>query len=99
MILRTTEELVVPTLKKWDILKFHNNEIKSRMNIEIANKKLIHKFNYAIDEMMLNALISYENLNSFVIFGKNKVDVYNLYNELFKTDYILYHLINFLQIV
>lgn len=90
MILRSTEELVVPTLKKWDILKFHNNETKSRMNIEIANKKLIHKFNYAIDEMMLNAVISYENLNSFVIFGKDKVDVYHLYNELFKDDYILY---------
>ena len=90
MILRTTEDLVVPTLKKWDILKFHNNETKSRMNIEIANKKLIHKFNYAIDEMMLNAVISYENLNSFVIFGKNKVDAFNLYNELFKENYIIY---------
>jgi hypothetical protein len=94
MILRTIEELVVPTLKKWDILKFHNNETKSRMNIEIANKKLIHKFSYAIDEMMLNAIVSYENLNSFVIFGKNKVDAYNLYNELFKDDYILYGLKN-----
>ena len=90
MILRSTEELVVPTLKKWDILKFHNNETKSRMNIEIANKKLIHKFNYAIDEMMLNAVISYENLNSFVIFGKNKVDAFNLYNEFFKDNYIIY---------
>jgi hypothetical protein len=92
MILRSTEDLVVPTLKKWDILKFHNNETKSRMNIEIANKKLIHKFNYAIDEMMLNALISYENLNSFVIFGKDKVNAFNLYNELFKDNYILYGL-------
>ena len=92
MILRSTEELIVPTLKKWDILKFHNNEIKSRMNIEIANKKLIHKFNYAIDEMMLNAIISYDNLNSFVIFGKNKVDAFNLYNELFKDEYIIYGL-------
>jgi hypothetical protein len=90
MILRSTQELVVPTLKKWEILKFHNNETKSRMNIEIANKKLIHKFNYAIDEMMLNALISYENLNSFVIFGKDKVNAFNLYNELFKDNYILY---------
>ena len=90
MILRSTEELVVPTLKKWDILKFHNNETKSRMNIEIANKKLIHKFNYAIDEMMLNAIVSYENLNSFVIFGKDKVNAFNLYNELFKDNYILY---------
>ena len=90
MILRSTEEFVVPTLKKWDILKFHNNETKSRMNIEIANKKLIHKFNYAIDEMMLNAVISYENLNSFVIFGKDKVNAFNLYNELFKDNYILY---------
>ena len=90
MILRTTEELVVPTLKKWDILKFHNNETKSRMNIELANKKLIHKFNYAIDEMMLNAIVSYENLNSFVIFGKDKVNAFNLYNELFKDNYILY---------
>ena len=92
MILRSIEELVVPTLKKWDILKFHNNETKSRINIELANKKLIHKFNYAIDEMMLNAVISYENLNSFVIFGKNKVDAFNLYNELFKDNYILYGL-------
>jgi hypothetical protein len=90
MILRSTEDLVVPTLKKWDILKFHNNETKSRMNIEIANKKLIHKFNYAIDEMMLNAIVSYENLNSFVIFGKDKVNAFNLYNELFKDNYILY---------
>jgi hypothetical protein len=90
MILHSTEELVVPTLKKWDILKFHNNETKSRMNIEIANKKLIHKFNYAIDEMMLNAIVSYENLNSFVIFGKDKVNAFNLYNELFKDNYILY---------
>ena len=90
MILRKLEDLLEPTLKKWATLKFHNNETKSRMNIEIANKKLIHKFNYAIDEMMLNALISYENLNSFVIFGKDKVEAYNVYNELFKDDYILY---------
>lgn len=90
MILRKLEDLLEPTLKKWATLKFHNNETKSRMNIEIANKKLIHKFNYAIDEMMLNAVISYENLNSFVIFGKDKVEAYNVYNELFKDDYILY---------
>ena len=90
MILKKLEDLLDPTLKKWSTLKFHNNETKSRMNIEIANKKLIHKFNYAIDEMMLNALISYENLNSFVIFGKDKVEAFNLYNELFKDDYILY---------
>ena len=90
MILKKLEDLLDPTLKKWSTLKFHNNETKSRMNIEIANKKLIHKFNYAIDEMMLNALISYENLNSFVIFGKDKVEAFNVYNELFKDDYILY---------
>jgi hypothetical protein len=39
---------------------------------------------------MLNAIISYENLNSFVIFGKDKVNAFNLYNELFKENYILY---------
>jgi len=90
MIFRELSDLVQPTLRKWDALKFHNNETKSRMNLAIANKKIIVEYNHAIDEMLFNAIITYENLNSFIVFGKNKVDAYHLYTALFKNDYILY---------
>ena len=82
MILRETSDIINPTLQKWDLLKFQNNITKSRMNIEIAKKSIIVNYNDSIDEMMLNALITYDNLNSFVIFGKSKTNAYHLYNDI-----------------
>lgn len=90
MIFRELSDLVSPTLVKWNALKFHNNETKSRMNIAIANKKIIVEYNHAIDEMLFNSIIHYNNLNNFILFGKNKVETYHIYTSIFKNDYILY---------
>jgi hypothetical protein len=95
MILRETSNIINPTLQKWDLLKFQNNITKSRMNIEIAKKSILVNYNDSIDEMILNALIAYDNLNSFVIFGKNKTNAYHLYNDIFKEEYILYGIKSF----
>ena len=90
MLFKELGDLLAPTLKTWDALKFHNNETKSRMNIAIASKKLIVESNHALDEMIMNSIMYYDNLNCFIAFGKNKVDAYHLYNSTFKDKYILY---------
>jgi hypothetical protein len=64
--------------------------MKNKLNMIINNKKLIHNFDDDIDNFILHALKCYDNLNSFVIFGKNKKDSYKYYIDNYSKDYSIY---------
>lgn len=71
-------------------LDYRNINAKDKYNFILKNKKLIHIFDDIVDNGILHAINYYNNLNCFVIFGKNKNDSYKYYIEKFKDDYSLY---------
>ena len=88
MIIRNLEDLLKPISETWKNLDYKNLILKNKMNLIIRNKKLIHNFDEDIDECILHALRNYyENLNAFVIFGKNKNEAYKYYLNNFKEEY------------
>jgi hypothetical protein len=90
MILKKYEDFFLPTEDVWSKLNYKNMVHKNKMNEIIKNKKLIHNFDEHIDNTVLHALNYYDNINSFVVFGKNKKEAYKYYLDNFKDDYILY---------
>jgi len=90
MLLNNFNELFTPTDIIWKNLDFKNIEYKDKINILIKSKKLIHNFDDDIDNFILNAINYYDNLNLFIVFGKNKNNGYKYYEETFKDDYTLY---------
>ena len=90
MILYKLSDILNPIEEIWKNLDYRNIECKNKINYIINNKKLIHQFDDDIDFCILHAINYYDNLNSFVIFGKNKNDGFEYYTENFKNDYILY---------
>lgn len=92
MILRKFEDLFTPTDEIWKKLDYKNISQRNKINMIISNKKLISEFDDEIDNSILYALNYYDNLNTFIIFGKQKSDSYKYYLDNFKDDYILYGL-------
>jgi len=90
MILQKFEDLFKPTESIWKNLNYKNISLKDKVNYIISNKKLIHEFDDDIDNFLFNAINYYDNINLFIVFGKNKSDTYKYYEEIFKNDYILY---------
>ena len=90
MIIDKFENIINPTLEIWDKIKYKNIEAKNKLNVIINNKKLIHNFDNDIDTFVLNAINYYDNLNLFIVFGKNKNDSYKYYIEQFSKNYTLY---------
>jgi hypothetical protein len=88
MILYKLSDILNPIEEIWKNLDYRNIECKNKINYIINNKKLIHQFDDDIDFCILHAINYYDNLNSFVIFGKNKNDGFEYYTENFKNDYI-----------
>ena len=74
MILRKYEEIKTPINEVWSSIEYNNNISKSKMNICVSSKKLITNFNDTIDSMVLQAIGKYNNLNNFIVFGKNKIE-------------------------
>ena len=90
MILKNFEEIIKPVEETWQKLNYKNIPMKNKLNEIINNKKLIHKFDDDIDNFILHALKYYDNLNSFVIFGKNKEESYKYYIDNYSKDYSIY---------
>lgn len=90
MILTKLADISKPIEDTWTNLNYRNLECKNKLNSIIRNKKLIHNFDDDIDNIILNILNYYDNINSFVIFGKKKDDAYKYYTTNFSDDYILY---------
>ena len=90
MFLTKFNDISKPLNDTWKNLNYKNIECKSKLNIIIHNKKLIHIFDDDIDNIILNVLNYYDNINSFVIFGKNKKDSFEYFKSNFEDDYNLY---------
>lgn len=92
MILSHFEDISKPTEDTWKNLNYKSIPCKDKLNLIIKNKKLIHNFDDDVDNIILNALNYYVNINCFIIFGKAKNDAYKYYTSNFADDYILYGL-------
>lgn len=90
MILSKIENLFDPILKITENLNYKNIKARDKYNCILSSKKLIHEFDDDIDNGILHSINYYDNLNCFIIFGKNKNDAYKLYQEHFKNNYLLY---------
>jgi len=90
MILNSIDDLHIPIDIVWDKIKYKNLNLKSKLNLIIQNKKLVHNFDEDIDEIFLHGIKYFDNLNNFIIFGKNKNDSYKYYDTNLKDKYILY---------
>jgi len=90
MILKNFDDIIKPVEETWEKLNYKNIPMKNKLNMIINNKKLIHDFDDDIDNFILHALKCYDNLNSFVIFGKNKKDSYKYYIDNYSKDYSIY---------
>lgn len=84
------EDLFNPVNEIINNLNYKNIVAKDKYNAILKNKKLIHEFDDNIDNGILHAINYYNNLNCFVVFGKNKSDSYRYYTDVFKEDYSLY---------
>ena len=92
MILEKFEDLLIPLKDISKKVDYRNIEVLNKLNVIVNNKKLIHEFDNDIDTSILYAINYFDNLNSFVIFGKNKDDSYRYYCENFSKDYFIYGL-------
>lgn len=90
MILEKFENIVEPTIEIWKKAGYKNIEAKNKLNLITNNKKLIHNFDDDIDTFVLNAINYYDNLNLFIVFGKNKNEAYKYFIEHFSNNYTLY---------
>lgn len=90
MILKKFDDIAEPIKNVYSKLDYKNVAIIDKSNIIRKNRRLIHVFDDDIDQIMLHALNLYDNLNAFVIFGKNKTSAYKYYEAELITDYSLY---------
>ena len=90
MILEKFKNIITPTELILKNQNYKNINLINKANYIIQNRKLIHEFDDDIDQLLYNAINYYDNLNAFIVFGKNKVDGYKYFEENFKCDYILY---------
>lgn len=90
MNLLNFEDLFNPVNEIINNLNYKNIVAKDKYNAILKNKKLIHEFDDNTDNGILHAINYYNNLNCFVVFGKNKSDSYRYYTDVFKEDYSLY---------
>jgi hypothetical protein len=90
MILKELRDIITPYELISKNLGYRNISFKDKTNIIVNNKKLIHVFDDDIDQCILHALNMYDNLNSFVLFGKNKTNAYKYFMDKLNNDYSLY---------
>ena len=73
------EDLSTPLLDKWKEYSYDNCERKSEVNCMIKRKKLITKFTPVINEMFMDALIEYNNLQATLFVNSSKIEVFKYY--------------------
>jgi hypothetical protein len=94
MIFNNISDLALPINTVLDNINYKNANIRDKLNDIIRNKKLIHVFDNEIDNIILYSIYGYDNLNCFIIFGKNKNNTYKYYANYYEKDYILYGIKN-----
>ncbi len=88
MKLRTLEDLKSPILKIWETSDYTNNYLLSNMNILIKKGNVIQNFDSATNDMLLNALKTYENLDILLLINKNQSESMIYFEEYLKQKYV-----------
>lgn len=90
MILKKFDDISDAVQTVYRNLNYKNIACNDKANIIRANRTLVHVFDDDIDQIMLHAINMYDNLNAFVIFGKNKNSAYKYYQTELSNDYSIY---------
>jgi len=90
MILKKFDDIADAIKSVYSNLNYKNVSTIDKSNIIRKNRRLIHNFDDDVDQIMFHALNQYDNLNAFVIFGKNKSSAYKYYEAELIADYSLY---------
>ena len=81
MKLKKFNELSKPIYDKWNNYNYNNFERRSNIECLLQKKKLIVNFKGVINEMFLDALINYDNLNTILFYGISKVKLFAYYSN------------------
>lgn len=90
MLLTKIEDLILPLEKSWKKNNYKDVCAKHNIKKNISTKKIFTNFDRDIDNMFLYAIRSYNNLNTILILGKNKIDSYEIYKNKYYKNYILF---------
>jgi hypothetical protein len=84
------KDLSKPLFEKWVEYNYDNCEHKSEINCIINKKKLITNFTSVINEMFIDALNYYDNLDVILFINSNKKKIFNFYLNNLKNDITIY---------
>lgn len=92
MIITKVNDLLNGVENNYTDLKCKDNlayiYLKNKLN---NNKNVITTFNYEEDDLFLNAIRIYHDLNTLILFNKDKKSAFtDFYKQKYKDDYILY---------
>ena len=76
MKLKKFNDLSVPLFNKWKNYNYNNFERRSTIDTLLNKKKLIVKFKGVVNEMFLDALINYDNLNVSIFYGISNLKLF-----------------------
>jgi len=90
MILNKFDDITDAVKSVYEKLNYKNVACIDKSNEIRRNRTLVHNFDDNTDQIMLHALNTYDNLNGFVVFGKNKSSAYKYYQAELSTEYSIY---------
>ncbi len=90
MILKKFDDITDAFKTVYNNLNYKNVACIDKSNEIRRNRTLVHEFDDNVDQIMLHALNAYDNLNGFVIFGKNKNSAYKYYEAELSSEYTIY---------
>ncbi len=76
MKLKKFNDLSIPLFNKWKNYNYNNFERRSTIDTLLNKKKLIVKFKSVVNEMFLDALINYDNLNVTIFYGISNLKLF-----------------------
>lgn len=96
MLLKKYEDLVIPIQQSWASNNYKDLDCKYNINKLVAKKKITTTFDNDIDNMFLYAIKYFDNLNNIVIIGKNKDESFQIFEDNYKNDFILFGIKEFI---
>lgn len=75
------KDLSIPLLKKWEEYSYDNCEKKSEINCLMSKKKLITRFTSTVNEMFMDSLLYFKNLDIILFPNVSKLELYSIYSN------------------
>lgn len=75
------KDLSIPLFKKWEEYSYDNCEKKSEINCLITKKKLITRFTSTVNEMFMDSLLYFKNLDIILFPNISKLELYSIYSN------------------